>query len=87
MLRPSLKHQDITVTVKDTDGEPMSGVTVELEAGGYGTVVKTALSVTDANGKATVSERFRFMSGTRATFEVTATDSQGNEQIFAVVKT
>ncbi len=76
-LSPSLLPRDITVSVLDQNSDPVSGIPVKLKGIGFGAVVKTSSEVTNSNGIATVSGRFRFVSSGDATFALTLTFADG----------
>src|SRR5262249_3881489 len=64
----------ITVTLKDSNGNPVSGKTVTLTASAGNSVVTTVSGVTDSNGHAT----FTVSDHTIETITYTATDTTDN---------
>ncbi len=84
-LSPSLRAQDIIVSIFTPNIGSVSNMHVKLKGTGFGAVVKTSSSVTNAEGIATVSGRFRFVSSEDATFTLTVTFPDGRNITTATI--
>ncbi len=84
-LSPSLRAQDIIVSIFTPNIGPVSNMHVKLKGTVFGAVVETPTGVTNADGIATVSGRFRFVSSDDATFTLTVTFPDGRNITTATI--